>query len=90
MQDKHDGMRNSLTIEMEQQRLEKDQRHADLEDSFEKHRTQTTLQINGHTESIQMLESLKLNLRSTIMGHEQTIHQKRDVEDHHASTRVQH
>jgi hypothetical protein len=84
MQDKHDGMRNSLTIEMDQQRIAKDARHAQLEDDFENHRNQTTLQINGHTESIQMLESIKLNLKSTIMGHEQTIHQKRDVEDHHA------
>jgi hypothetical protein len=39
--DKHDGMRNSLTIEMEQQRLEKDRRHAELEDNFEKHRNET-------------------------------------------------
>jgi len=59
---------------MEQQRIEKDQRHADLEDEFEKHRNQTTLQINEHTENITMLESLKMNLKSTIRGHEQTIH----------------
>ena len=74
MQDKHDGMRNSLTNEMEQQRLDKDRRHAQLEDDFENHRNETTMLINGHTENISMLESLKLNLRSTIMGHEQTIH----------------
>ena len=55
-------MRNSLTTEMEQQRLEKDRRHAELEDNFENHRSETTLQINRHTESIAELESHKLNL----------------------------
>jgi hypothetical protein len=36
-----------------------------------------------------MLENLKLNLHSTILGHTNTIHQKRDVEDHHASSKEQ-
>ena len=36
-----------------------------------------------------MLESFKMNLQSTIRGHEQTIHQKRDVEDHHAASKEQ-
>jgi hypothetical protein len=47
---------------MEQQRIEKDRRHAELEDNFEKHRNETTDLINGHTENISMLESFKLNL----------------------------
>ena len=36
-----------------------------------------------------MLESLKLNMRSKILAHEQTIHQKKDVEDHHATSKDQ-
>jgi len=70
-------------------RLEKDQRHAELEDNFEGHRRTTAEQLNAHSENVTMLESLKLNLQSKILGHEQTIHQKRDVEDHHATSKEQ-
>ena len=51
-------------------RLQKDQRHAELEDQFDGHRRSTAEQLNAHSENITMLESLKLNLQSKILGHE--------------------
>jgi DNA repair exonuclease SbcCD ATPase subunit len=36
-----------------------------------------------------VLESLKLNMKSKILAHEQTIIQKEDVEDHHATSKEQ-
>ena len=68
-------------------RLDKDQRHKELEDQFNQHRTDTQDIIDGHTSTINDLTSLKLHHESKILGHENTIHQKKDVEDHHASSK---
>lgn len=68
-------------------RSEKDARHHDFEQKFEAHRVSTTETINSHTENITYLHSHKLNLESTILGQENTIHQKRDVEDHHDASK---
>ena len=70
-------------------RREKDARHSDLENDFESHRRSTTETINSHSENITMLESIKTTLHSKILGHESLLHQKRDVEDHHAMSKEQ-
>jgi hypothetical protein len=52
MHEDHEASRVDLQTRMEQQRREKDQRHAELEDQFEAHRVQMNQIITTHESTI--------------------------------------
>jgi hypothetical protein len=81
--DEHENTRRTLSESLEQQRIEKDQRHAELYQQHEDLRFSTTEQINTHTERINELYHHKLDHENTITQHEMTIHHQKDVHDQH-------
>jgi hypothetical protein len=83
MHDDHESTRISLQTQMEQMRREKDTRHANLEDEFERHRVSTNQIITTHESNITSLTTTVLRHESTILGHEQTIRHQEDVHDQH-------
>jgi len=55
---------------MEQMRLDKDRRHAELEDNHENLRLTTTEMINNHESTINVLTDHKMDHANTIIAHE--------------------